>query len=168
MSLLAVKNYIQTVVGGTTIPASVTKWKTVKGYRQMPKETVLGSKAIVVFGDVDGSERRKTFPIGSGAKEVVWKFPLAIHAGATDEGTGGDQFDVLVWAIMNAIRTANTGIPINDPLTNEESILHAIGENIDIKSLTPIQIAPDGEGQASQVKFEATLRVEVKEWLENA
>src|SRR5260370_32581932 len=174
MSLLAVKDYAASVIiPSVVIPASVTKWRKIKVYRQMPKMTApLGSNCVVILGNIDDIEVRKSFRRGgggvndSGDKEIVYQIPFLIHANASDEKAGADQFDVLVWAIRTAFRNTATGLDILDPFTSEDSFLMAVGEQMKGKQLTPIEVAIEGT-EATQVNFEYILTVTFKEWIQS-
>jgi hypothetical protein len=165
MSELAVKDYVMNqVIPAITIPSQVTFITSIKGYRQLPKIATLGSIcAITIEEDITGNERRKTSPRDEADKAITYKLPLTIHAVGSDEQAHGDQFDVLVEAIIQAMRSANTSVFIADPLTSAETILHKIGENMDRRRYSVVQIAED---EASLVKFKFLLVVEIIEWIQ--
>lgn len=167
MSELAVKDYIMnSVLPAITIPAQVTFINLIQGYRQMPKLAKLGTTcAVVIEEDIPGDEHRKTTPRAEADKAITYMIPLTINAVGFDESDHGDQFDVLVEAIIQAMRSANTSIFITDPLTGDETILHSIGENMKRRRFSVVQISPDGS-EATLAKFKFQLSVEVIEWIQ--
>jgi hypothetical protein len=167
MTELAVKDYVMNqVIPNITIPSQVKFITTLKGYRQLPKIATLGTIcAITIEEDIPGKERRMTSPRDEADKSITYMLPLTINAVGFDEQEHGDQFDVLVEAIAQAMRSANTSMFIADPITAEESVLHKIGENMDRKRYSVVQISQDGS-EATLVKFKFLLVVEIIEWIQ--
>ena len=171
-SELAMKDYaINTVIASVVIPPYVTFIQTIRGYREMPKIAKLGSEcAVVIEEDVTDTETRVTFPrsdvsTAGGDKQLVYAIQFTIHAVNQDAGMGS-QFDALVAQIRQAFRDADTGIFITDPLTTQQTWLHAIGERMRGRRFSPEQIAADG-AEATLIHYKYRLEVEFKEWIQD-
>jgi hypothetical protein len=165
---LAIESYIMDVViAGVTIPSQVKMFTKLEGFREMPKFKTLGTRVVaVVDGPVTDHETRKTSPRSEGGdKAIIFTVPITLHGGVgSDEQGGGDQWKVLCAAVRQAFRDANTGLYITDPITGGEVWLHSFGESMVGRAMPPKRV---GEGEATAVKFEYNLAVEVIVWIQD-
>lgn len=164
MSVLAIKNQLSNVIlPAITIPPQVTFWTSIISPRQSPKLQKLGTRVVVLLGTYKLISTRKTMPRGFGNRENVYEIPLHVTATHQDAIKGGDQMDVIVNAIIEALQSAQTQIGISDPITGENSWLLAIGEKFTVEEL-PVHGVEDNI--AGLIAFGRTIRCTISEWVQ--
>lgn len=149
MSFLAVKQTAAAIaLTCQNSIATTTVFKNgIDQFRQVPKFEKLGSKVALIVGPIENVvEHRLTNPRGAGTKSLHYTLPLWIHAIWTDEGVGGDNFDIALWIIRKAYASANVVTQITDPITAETSWLREIGEEIRIRQAEPEAEKTRGSG----------------------
>lgn len=142
----AVKNWMASVFtqSATQIIAG-TRWEDCLVYAQRPKFQKLGSRAMLVIGDV----RRKTLRIGmgrpAGMKRHEYDITLLVQAVDKDDQGGGDDFDQVMDQVETIMETLLIETTITDPIDGSQYRITKIGEEIDSNTHPPETSAAQGE-----------------------
>jgi hypothetical protein len=158
VALNAVLHYLQGVVNGIEIPGSTN---TLTTYIVPPVQVPLnGPIALLLPGPAHGA--RRTAPRGAAHIEVPWWIDLLLKF-ETNANTANldQQLALIVDAILYACWATPMPIPITDPTTQRVSSVMAIGEEFEVDPQPP-----ETPASMRSLVFSATVRIEVKEWIQ--
>lgn len=142
----AVKNWMAGAFGGAsqTIVAG-TRWEDCLVFAQRPKFQKLGTKAMLVIGDV----HRKTMRIGmgrpAGLKRHEYDITLLVQAVDKDDQGGGNDFDQVMDQVETVMETILIETVITDPIDGSSYRVTKVGEEIDSHTHPPETTAAQGE-----------------------
>ena len=139
MSQLAVKRFCRRQLALLDVPVQAAV------FSQRPRQVAVGDQAVVVITIPQSRERRLTLSRGAGRKAIVHQVRLDIYWLATDEQDGGRQFDGLLARLDQLFRATPLPAALSDPESGEQSVLTAVGEEIDTR-LEPPLLDEQGEG----------------------
>lgn len=134
----AVKNWMATEFSASSQSiVAGTRWTDCLVFAQRPKFQKLGSKAMLVVGDV----QRKTLRIGmgrpAGMKRHEYDIPLIVQAIAKDDQEGGDDFDQVMDQVETILEKVLIETVITDPVDGSQYRVTKIGEEIDSHTFPP-------------------------------
>jgi len=124
-------NATQQIVAGT-------RWSDCLVFAQRPKFQKLGSKAMLVIGDI----HRKTMRIGmgrpAGLKRHEYDITLLVQAIAKDDQSGGDDFDQVMDQVETVLEVVLIETIITDPVDGSQYRVTKIAEEIDSHTHPPV------------------------------
>lgn len=159
MTLLAVENYIQSLLDGVTPPAI---GKPIKAWVQPPPVVLTTSNPQAFVWGGRGDERRATLPRTKAQKRTLHEVTVTLMW-STKAGTEkGNYFPNLIDTVRGVLRAVNLLVSVVDPVTGETSQMTDLGERM----LWDFPMPSSAAGSAGQqmLSFKATCTLPCYEW----